>query len=625
MITRLLASITVFVAVSVVAALLLVLPGHHGLDAHRAFLALGAGLLATVLLLVQQSLLDARSNPSSRLQPLRRSSPWTWIMFTAFALFGLRAYCWLVFNDANEVRVGSPNNLGDLSLHLLLTHYFANGVPWWPDHPQHAWTSLRYYPGVDLFQSLLLLAGADESRSLVWVGLLGTFALAAALYKWGGGFTMAGFLFNGGLAGFAVLRAGVFKDYQDPLAWKSLPLAIFITQRPFLYALPAGLLLLAHWRRKFFAREAPLLLTRQPGIDAEKPSRGLIPFWVEALLYTTMPLLHLFTFFFLSLLLGWWLVVYFQRAALRRHLLWLIGVALVPATWQVHLMTGGFGGGGMTHLSWGWMREGDQSFVWFWLLNFGLFLPLAVACWLRCVWKAVAAILIAEETDWIALPPRAAHDNGGEMAAEAFVIPAGIIFMFASVVMFTAWNWDNAKILLWCYLATLPFLWERWIAPLRLAVRWPLCAALFFSGFVCLIGGLKGDKGRGYELIGRKELDAVRFAVRELPAGDRFAAAPDYNHPLVFCGRKLAMGYPGHLFSQGLDYRGLEADLRALMTGKPEWGQCAGRLGVRYLYWGARERAEFPGSARPWETRCQRVANGDWGSIYDLRQSPAVP
>ncbi len=618
MIARMLASLCVFVAVSVLAAMLLVLPGYHGLDAFRAELALALGLVASFGLLVQQTR-QVYPVPEGYFLMKRRFSAWAWLMFTAFGLFAIRTYCWLVFFDGDEIKIVSPNNLGDLSLHLMLARYFANGVHWWPDHPEHAWVSMRYYPGIDLFQSLLNLAGADEYRALVWVGLIGAAALALALYEWGGAFTMAGFLFSGGLAGFQIFRTGVFKDYQTALAWKSLPLAIFVTQRPFLFALPAGLLLMAHWRRKFFAREAPLLLSRQLKVREDRPSRGLIPFWAEALLYTVMPLLHLFTFVFLSLLLGWWFVAYFPRASMRRHLLWLVGIALVPATWQISLMTGGFTGASMVHLKPGWMQEANQSFLGFWLLNFGLFGPLAIACWGRCAWTAAAVVLNDDEVGWAAAPPRPSGD-GSELAVEAFVVPSGIIFGFLCVVMLTTWEWDNTKIMLWCYLATLPFLWERWIAPLRSAARWPVCAALFLSGFVCLVGGLGGNHGRGYDLVKRSEVDAVSFAVKDLPPEARFAAAPTYNHPLVFCGRKLAMGYEGHLYSQGLEYKDLLAELRTLMLGEAGWEQCAQRMDVRYVYWGAPEEKTFAGSTKPWEARCRRVAEGEWGKIYDLQE-----
>ena len=241
MIVRLLASLTVFVAVSVAAALLLVLPGHHGLDAHRALLALVVGLLAGAAACTCSRRVGAYRLPEGHFLAARRFSPWVVDHVCALSrLFALRTYCWLVFFDGDEIKIGSPNNLGDLSLHMLLANYFSNGVHWWPDHPQHAWVSMRYYPGIDLFQSLLNLVGADEFHALVWVGLIGTGAFALALYEWGGSFTMAGFLFSGGLAGFKILRTGIFEDYQAPLAWKSVPLAMFVTQRPFLFALPAG-------------------------------------------------------------------------------------------------------------------------------------------------------------------------------------------------------------------------------------------------------------------------------------------------------------------------------------------------------------------------------------------------
>ena len=84
--------------------------------------------------------------------------------------------------------------------------------------------------------------------------------------------------------------------------------------------------------------------------------------------------------------------------------------------------------------------------------------------------------------------PRVGH-NRDEDADAAFVLPAGVLFMLASVVMFAKWDWDNTKLMIWCYLAFLPFLWRRWLRPLAMVIRWPICAVLFFSGTVCLTGG----------------------------------------------------------------------------------------------------------------------------------------
>ncbi len=291
-----------------------------------------------------------------------------------------------------------------------------------------------------------------------------------------------------------------------------------------------------------------------------------------------------------------------------------MGVALIPATIQLALMTGnGTATSGVLHREWHWMNHCPDSrknlpFLAFWLWNFGLFAPLAVALWGRCAWELTDAVA--------ADSPRVGHSRD-EDADAAFVVPVGLLFVLASVVMFAKWDWDNTKLMIWCYLAFLPFLWRRWLRPLTAAIRWPVCGVLFFSGAVCLVGGL-GKRHLGYALIQRPELDGVRVATDALPIAGRFASAPDYNHPLVYCGRALAMGYDGHLFSQSIDYKNLSDELDALMLGELDWPQAAKKLGVRYLFWGPREERKWPRSTKPWERQGEPLAEGDWGKIYDL-------
>ena len=205
--------------------------------------------------------------------PSRPLSVWAWLVFAVFAAFALREFSFLVYRNGDQLAIGSPNNLGDVSLHMHLARYFANGARWWPEHPEISGQPMRYYPGVDLFQSLLLLVGANDLRALAWVGLIGAAATAVALYRWGGSSRWPGFLFSGGLAGFQFFNHFVISDYQAELGWKNLPLAIFVTQRPFLYALPAGLLLLIHWREKFFGDPPATAATVRPGDDDRNRSR----------------------------------------------------------------------------------------------------------------------------------------------------------------------------------------------------------------------------------------------------------------------------------------------------------------------------------------------------------------
>ena len=626
MTASLLAALLAFVAASVSTALLLVLPTHAGLHRHTAVVALLVGVLAGVVAFRQARRLPANC-PNGPSRPL---SVWAWLVFAAFAAFALREYAFLVYFNGDQIQIGSPNNLGDLSMHMQQARYFANGARWWPEHPEISGQLIRYYPGVNIFQSLLLLLGADDFHSLSWVSLLGAAAAAAALYRWGGSFTVAGFLFAGGLAGFQFFRHFTLEDYQTvtDMGWKNMPLSMFVTQRPFLYALPAGLLLLAHWREKFFGDPPPTAAPGDPPTPtsaASAPpllpdavSAGLIPFWVEALLYATLPVFHLFAFVFVSALLGWWFVMYVRWSAMRGHLLRLVGVAFLPATLLVALMTDNFsaaGNGHILHFKPGWLAAGKPpgAFLWFWVLNFGLWGPLAIALWLQCL----------SQLSW-GLPAGPRPGMRPREAKLAFVLPSGLVFVTSCVVMFAVWEWDNTKLMIWAYLAVLPFLWQIWVRPLALPFRVPVCALLFFSGGVSLAGGM-GSTQMNFQLIGRTELDGVRHAMHGLPVDRRFAAAPDYNHPLVYCGRKLALGYEGHILSQGIDYTAVSAELNGLMTGKPDWRDDAKKLGVRYVFWGTREARRFPGSRMPWAAGKRPVARGPWGRIYDLEPSAAPP
>ena len=200
------------------------------------------------------------------------------------------------------------------------------------------------------------------------------------------------------------------EHYQGfPYRWKSLALSMLVTQRGLLYALPVGLLLLYHWRAKFFPPiHGETLSPAQPG-DLETaapatPVRAPLPFWVEVTLYATMPLFHLHTFMALSLVLAF--LFLFRNAPARKQLAWLAGLAFLPATFLVWLITDQFHAGSVLHWTPGWVQNnGDfarplaafaqqpatvavaapgflgtmKHFFQFWVINFGITLPLILA------------------------------------------------------------------------------------------------------------------------------------------------------------------------------------------------------------------------------------------------------
>ncbi|MEP6698989.1 MAG: hypothetical protein ABJB09_04590 [Verrucomicrobiota bacterium] len=583
-----------FVNASTIAGLLLGI-AFHGLSFPGAVFSIWMGLGTATLAYLATYHPPAPANASRSAR--NYSSIWLWLVVAGFALFALRSFCWLLFIQGNELKIQSPNNLGDLALHLTYINNFASGVALWPDNPIYVFSKMRYPAGIDLFNALFVTLGFNLTRNLIWTGLAASAATCYAFYKWGGAFGIAGFLFNGGLAGYYFVQKSHFLGYQGDktIAWKSIPLTMFVTQRGLLYAIPAGLLLLCHWRSIYFAKK-----------DAHF-SKGILPFWLELSLYASMPLFHVHTFLALSVVLLFFFLLGDRDA--RKRLALLVGSALLPATFFVWLVTDNLHAGSVLKWQPGWVQHnGDFAlpFFSFWLLNFG-------------VWGPLVALLFAVSA-WITWK----HFRQPEFRLQqsvAFLLPAAAIFLLAWLVKTAPWEWDNIKLLIWAYFIVLPFLWSelivRWPYPVRLTV----CVILFSSGILTL-GGALGTRTPTYTMADRAELDSVGMVVKKLPIEARFAAFPTYNHPLLLQGRKMVMGYPGHLWTQGFDYSKTSGTLTTLMQGASGWREAGRALHARYLFWGREEKLNYAQSKHPWEKEAKLIVTGAWGAIYDLESPP---
>jgi hypothetical protein len=541
---KILAAGTTFVFAAVIVSVALAF-AMGGLGLWVAVLSLSAGATGAVL--------AWRTTDRTPATPL---GFWDWTLVGVFTLVSLRAFLWLIFTRGDEICVLSPNNLGDLSLHLNFIRYLASGVRFWPESTILTGAPLTYPLGADLLNALGEVLDMETNRGLIWTGLAGAALTGAALWRWGGAFGLAAFLFNGGLAGFVVLTNGKFADFQSTLIWKNFFLSMFVTQRGLLFALPAGLILLTAWREEFF-----------------RQGQRVVPRWLQVVLYAGMPLFSLHTFIFLSAVLAGIFVV---RNPHRRSVAILVGASFLPATLGVLLVTGFLFATGGLHLAFGWIlnNKGWLAFC----RDFGVTLPLALA----------AGVMAFRNKD-----------------AEARCF-AGIgigIFAVCVVVAFAPWEWDNMKLMMWCWLALAPYLWSGVLKPMHMAPRTVLCFLLFFSGAVSLIGGL--DARHGYPLARRSEVDVWRAVTAGIPPEARFAAAPEYNHPLLLLGRKVACGYDGHLWSHGLDYQAKMDLLKKSLAGSVPWAQSAPILGVE---WVAIRHKEQPG-----------VLNDQIGALLDLR------
>src|SRR5882724_524103 len=133
-----------FVNLSVVCGLLLGIAGR-GLNTMSAALALvcGAAFAVAAFLGTRESAVQQKSgNGAAELESPKRSETeetqnaipsalmryrrvWFWAVAVCFAVFAVRSFCWLLYIDSSELKIQSPNNLGDLSLHLTLIKKFC--------------------------------------------------------------------------------------------------------------------------------------------------------------------------------------------------------------------------------------------------------------------------------------------------------------------------------------------------------------------------------------------------------------------------------------------------------------------------------------------------------------------
>ena len=729
-----------------------------GLNAPAALVSLGGGACVGLF-----SLLRRRS-----CAPSRGPRGWEWCAVALFAWFTTRAFLWLVTVEGDEIKTVVWNNVGDLSLHLGFIRYVANGAPFWPDSPIFSGGKLTYALGSDLFNSLLVLAGVDVYRGLVLVGIICCAITGVALWRWGRAFTVAGFLCNGGFVALVLfLPHSVAEavtgspvgfptaegwpaalDLQGSIAWKSIPISMFITQRGFLFALPAGLLLLCSWRARFFGGQ---------GADEWR-----MPWWGEFLLYISMPIFHVHSFIALSLMLG---AFFLARPDLRKPLLRFVGLAIAPASVLVWLAMGMLQSTppplvydmsevenppprpASKVMGWkpGWMTDdevtqrgfselgGDPAvptagawiarFAYFWLLNFGVlpFIIVAlVVMMLRMVlrrnirigpaflWCGAALLLCSFLDGWehyrsgelfgdpravdgismtpllaavlaaiagamqpkdrkfrmirgwlfavaalfaigASLPPafaalrsvpvnalpllavtvatvwlllRVGSDWHAPLWPAVFVLPALYIFFLCCFVKFAPWEWDNTKVMIWPYLIVLPFVWDFVISRFRFWSRMIVCELLFFSGFVTLVGALLPDMP--YRTVAsRSELEMVERAVRDIPITEPIIAHPTHDHPLILVGRRVALGYPGHIASHGMNPTRHQNHITAIMRGALDWRILAAELGAHHLFWGRREQSEYGAGKKDWR-ESQLVGSGPDFEVFDIT-IPSLP
>jgi uncharacterized membrane protein len=66
--------------------------------------------------------------------------------------------------------------------------------------------------------------------------------------------------------------------------------------------------------------------------------------------------------------------------------------------------------------------------------------------------------------------------------------------------------------------------------------------------------------------------------------------APVHNHPVFLTGRRSLMGYPGHVWTHGLEFGQRESEIKRVYAGAPDAVSILGKYNVAYAVVGPLER-----------------------------------
>lgn len=545
---------------------------------------------------------------------------------------------WRVFSRAviedGGISTGLLNNFGDLPFHLSVITSFAYGNNFPPEDPTYAGVSFTYPFLSDFASAIFVRCGASLrdatfivsfTLALAFVGLLHRWALVMLRDRLAAIITPLIVLLNGGFGWFLLFEKastdegglwGALVDLQPSFTvipettwrWGNAISSLLVPQRGFLMGLPLAVIVFTQW-----------WLALEKDADAEKRdpdnakakqlrppptvpatvvtrfplrTRRMIAAGVAAGL---LPLVHAHSF----------VVVMAMAACLALiHIRWrewfvFFAVASAIAIPQLLWSTLNSAVDASTFFAFelGWDR-GKENPVVFWLKNTGIFIPLIVT-----------AILL--------------KSNGYLVGRRLllFYLPFTLCFIIPNFVKMAPWIWDNIKVLYYWWLASAPlvalllaWLWRQ--GRIRRAIAVVLFVLVTFAGALDVAGiALRDTKYGVFDAAGVSFAERVKAITQPRSL---IIHAPVHNTPVFLTGRRSLMGYPGHIWTHGLEFVQRESEIKRIYFGSPDAPQLLRNYGVDYAVIGPLERIVTPPNEQ-FFSRFEKVEQVGEYSLYKIR------
>ncbi|MCU1289056.1 MAG: hypothetical protein JWN60_1285, partial [Acidobacteria bacterium] len=405
------------------------------------------------------------------------------------------------------------------------------------------------------------------------------------------------------------------RDYTigDKFRWGNSLVTLFITQRSLLIGMPLTIIILQKLWEIFTAGSAENINAENiEDIEKDKENinkdelnvrdnNALSSFplssfsaFLVGLIAGMLPLIHLHSLMVLFVVAGF--LFFYRIDKWRQWLLFGAGAALIAVP-ELVWSTAGSATRTSEFFAWhfGW-DKGETNFLWFWLKNTGFFIPIS-ALGIYLIYsneKPEAAKGEKGESNEIKDSREAENQKTKAKNLLLFFLPFVLLFFISNVAKLAPWEWDNIKVLVYCFVGAIPF------AAFALAWTWRNNPALKIIAAVCFAALVFAGAMDVWRVVSKQinynvfSADSVKIAGQiklKTEPDALFLNAPTYNSAVVLSGRRSLMRYLGHLSSHGIDYAERESDTKRIYAGEASGEILLRKHGIEYVLISPEERS----------------------------------
>ncbi len=547
------------------------------------------------------------------------------VFYLAVAVILWRIFQRAMIREPEGIYTGVINNFGDLPFHVSVISGFAFGNNFPPQDPTYAGVPFTYPFLTDFISAVFVRCGADLRQSMFLENFVVALAFVGLVHRWAfemlrdrlaAVLTPLLVLLNGGFGWIYLRNIDLQKSNEGISAmiqtlpqsftiipnttwrWGNAMSTLLVPQRGFLLGLPLAVIVFTQWWKATNnggtgttgkeetgkpekgkgkkgsnaieprSSQASKTFSRQPFSFISPSVARMIAAGIVAGL---LPLVHAHSF---VVVMGVAACIALLQWRWREWITFAV-VASIVALPQMWWSTHHSAVDAKKFFEWqfGW-DHGGENVVWFWFKNTGLFVPLTIAA---ILWRKGKEALI---------PNRLL----------VFLLPFTLCFIVPNVLKMAPWIWDNIKVLFYWWLALAPLvaalIARLWRQALPLKV---VAAALFVC--ITLAGALDVAnivlRSNQFGIFDASGIQFSEIIKTETPPNALILHAPVHNHPVFLSGRRSLMGYPGHVWTHGLDYGPRESEISRVYAGAPDATAILQKYNVDYVVLGPLERNQL--------------------------------